>query len=251
MVIAGPPGRIGSDPGAVRISSVDKNSFDIRFVEPNYQDGDHTAEKLSYLVVEAGRWQLPDGTILEAGTQKAANQLDEEFERVEFSSDFDSAPIVLSQIQTENADGYAVARMSEIDKGGFGLAMQKEEVQFNLVQEEESLGFVAIDQGVHAFRGIDFQAEKRDGINSDGGSLRFDDVFDGSEPLLFAAISSFNGSDPVGLRIDRINDDRARVLIEEERSFDDEVFHTKESIDFLVIDGPGRIVIEESNILSA
>ena len=251
VVIAAPPGDNGSDPGAIRISSVSSNSFDIRFEEPNYQDGFHTTEPVSFLVVESGRHRLADGTIIEAGTLESNLLSPQGFERIEFSDIFDDAPVVLSQIQTSRGGDYAVTRMKDITGDGFAITMQEEEASNSGTHISERLGYVAVEKGVHAEHGIDFQAASKAGIGSEGGRLTFDDLFAGAEPLLFASIATFNGRNPATIRLDKLDGDGAEIFVEEERSADFETDHGHEVINFLIFDGPGRLIIENQDILTA
>jgi hypothetical protein len=66
VVIVGPPTRNGGDPCVVRVRNVTSNSFQIRIQEWLYLDGPHMVENVSYMVVEAGEYMMPDGTIWQA-----------------------------------------------------------------------------------------------------------------------------------------------------------------------------------------
>lgn len=57
----------GGDPSTVRVSNVQPNSFQVQIQEWDYLDGPHTTESLSWMVVEAGHHQMPDGTWYDAG----------------------------------------------------------------------------------------------------------------------------------------------------------------------------------------
>lgn len=52
VVLAGIPQHLDEGAGVARIRNVTANSFDIRFQEWEYQDGNHEAEYISYLVME-------------------------------------------------------------------------------------------------------------------------------------------------------------------------------------------------------
>ena len=62
VVIVSDPTFNGTDPATVRLDNVTENSFELRIQEVNYLDDIHTVETVSYLVVEAGDWELSDGT---------------------------------------------------------------------------------------------------------------------------------------------------------------------------------------------
>ena len=56
-------------PGVVQIRNVTATAFEIRFREWSYTgDPAHGQETVPYLVLEQGRYELPDGSVWEAGT---------------------------------------------------------------------------------------------------------------------------------------------------------------------------------------
>ena len=67
IVIAGVPQNNEDDPGIVRVRNVTINSFDIRFQEWDYLDGNHASEFIPYLVME-GSLPLDASIICDTGT---------------------------------------------------------------------------------------------------------------------------------------------------------------------------------------
>ena len=57
----------GPDPAVLVVSDVQAEQFTVRLVEAPDRDGIHTAESISYIVAEAGRWTTPEGAVLEVG----------------------------------------------------------------------------------------------------------------------------------------------------------------------------------------
>ena len=51
--------------------AISSDSFEIRLQEPAYKDGWHVKEKVSFIVIEEGTWELSDGTTLKAGLTHA------------------------------------------------------------------------------------------------------------------------------------------------------------------------------------
>ncbi|MEL6441908.1 MAG: hypothetical protein AAFQ80_21990 [Cyanobacteria bacterium J06621_8] len=49
--------------------------------------------------MEAGTWQLEDGTLFEVGTLNSSSLVTEGFEPVEFEQEFETAPVIVSQVQ--------------------------------------------------------------------------------------------------------------------------------------------------------
>lgn len=64
VVFALPLSYNGGDPAIGRITNIQSNSFSVYVQEPEYLDKRHNKESFSYIVLEAGTWQLADGTSL-------------------------------------------------------------------------------------------------------------------------------------------------------------------------------------------
>jgi hypothetical protein len=89
----------------VRITDVQPNRFTIYIHEaPNVEDNNHATESVSWIVLEAGSWTLPDGTRLAVGTTDTAATVGESIEadqwaHVTLGSPFGATPVVVSQVQ--------------------------------------------------------------------------------------------------------------------------------------------------------
>ncbi|HHP7231949.1 MAG TPA: hypothetical protein ACFCUY_13960 [Xenococcaceae cyanobacterium] len=71
-------------------------------------------------------------------------------------------------------------------------------------------------------------------------SIEFDRLFV-QEPQIAANISTYDGSDSAGLRYDNLSATGVDIKIEEEKSLDNEISHTTEIVDFLLIEGSGSL----------
>lgn len=147
VVIAHVASETGVQPVNVRVSSVIGDQLTLQLQEPNHLDGWHVAETVNYLVVEAGRWILPDGSLLEAGTLQSQLLSPQGFETVGFSAAFDGPPVVLSQVQSFNGSDFVTTRQMAIDETGFQLTMQEEEARNGGGHVPETLGWVALEGG--------------------------------------------------------------------------------------------------------
>ena len=74
---------------------------------------------------------------------------------------------------------------------------------------------------------FDFAAGVMDGVNHNGETIQFGDMYD--DVAFFGAISSLNGGDTVPLRMDDLRDGSAHVFLQEEASADAELNHIDES----------------------
>ncbi|MCR8550656.1 hypothetical protein M4578_22765, partial [Salipiger sp. P9] len=109
----------GTAPVNVRVSNISGDQLTLFLQEPNYLDGVHYNESVSYLVVEAGTWVLPDGTLLEAGTLDSAQLSSAGFETVSFDAEFEGAPVILSQVQSFGGVDFVTTRQRDATSSGF------------------------------------------------------------------------------------------------------------------------------------
>ena len=237
VVIVSDPSFNGSDPVAVRLRQVTGNTFQIRLQEPNYKDGSHVSESVSFLVMEAGDWTLSDGTRISAGTRNSSRLTSKGFESVNLK-DFDSTPTVLSQVQTANGGDWVTTRTTGQSANKFQVAMQEEEALNKGGHTSEKIGWLAIEQGVASDGDTLMQGGTTGQNYTDSRStVRFEAEFD-SAPSVIAKVGSFNGQDTANLRLDDISKTSFGVGVHEEQSLDQELTHFKpESVSFLALEG--------------
>jgi hypothetical protein len=190
----------------VQIRNVTPDSFQIRFREWLYLDGIHATETISYLVLEAGRYTMDDGSIWEAGRFDLANLAG--FVPQGFSMPFPNTPDLFLGPQTATGWDPVVVRAKDVDATGFQVAMFEEEARMaDSRHGTESVGYLAI----HA--------------PASGGMILAKDQF-----------YSYSLSRPqLDHRFSQVLD--WLVKLEEERSADAEVWHVAETVSTLAIDG--------------
>ena len=242
VVIVSPLTRNGGDPAIARITEINNDSFSVFVQEPTLlrqkvHNGAHTREDFSYLVVEAGSWTMPDGSVLEAGlTEVDMNARSANWDRIEFSSGF-SSPTVLSSVQTYNNDELLRLRQRNGDEFGVDVALEKEEVVVKSQYAAETIGYIALEAGQNQLLGDGINYSAGDsGINVDH---RWYQLGTDNYPYLFASTNSYYGRDSVGLRYHM-----GSVKLEEDTSFDNEMGHVKENVAYLGFDSLGTIVAE-------
>lgn len=219
-------------PAAVRLLEVTGNSFTAFVEEPNYLDGYHAAESFSYLVVEAGSWELADGRRVDAGSLSTGTLTSAGFENVSFDTSFADAPSVFSQIQTYNGPDFAVTRQDAVDSNGFMIAMQEEEARNPGGHVAEDIGWIAFADGAGTIDDVAYEVGTTDAtFGRDIETLNFDQAFAGA-PGVVTSLSSYNGADPAMLRFAAIEADGVDVTVQEERSLDNEMYHVDEAISY-------------------
>jgi hypothetical protein len=231
----------GGDPAIVRIENILSDRFTAYLQEPNYKDGTHTAEQFSYLVLEAGTWQLENGSLLEVGLLNTDAVTTESWETVNFSQDFGVTPLLFSQVQTNNERDFVRTRQQSITADGFQVAMEEEDALRNSGHSLETIGWFAISPGEGTWNGIKYQAGNTpDRVTDQFYTVDFSvDFLDA--PNLLAAIATYDGSDSSGLRYKNLTNNRVQIKVEEDQSLDNETQHTTEVINFLALDGSGLL----------
>ncbi|MGK7898361.1 MAG: CAP domain-containing protein [Xenococcus sp. (in: cyanobacteria)] len=241
VVFVSPLSRNGSDPAIVRITDIQDNSFTAYLQEAEYKDGSHMYETFNYLVVEAGTWQLGDGTIFEVGTLNTNLTTNLGWETVDFNSDFADTPVILSQVQTKNGYQFVRTRQKQANNDNFQLALEEEEALKPSGHFAETVGWLAFESGIGTTDEFQYQAgHTEDEVTSGWHNLNLEENFSDT-PYLFASLASYDGVDSAGLRYRNLNDSQLEIMIEEDQSLDSEVSHTTEIVDFLAISDLGEI----------
>ncbi len=242
VVFALPLSYNGADPAIARITDIQNDSFSVYLQEPEYRDGRHGRESFSYVVLEIGTWELADGTILEVGTVNTNSTTVKNWETIDFSSDFQETPVILSQVQTDAGSQFVRTRQKSASVDGFELAMEEEEALKSSGHARETVGWLAIESGEGSWGSLEYEAgHTGTNINHNWGEINFSQNFD-EAPNLLASISSYNGGDPSGLRSTNLGSSQVQIKIEEDRSLDSEIYHINEMVDFLAIAGTGDLM---------
>ncbi|WP_299649285.1 hypothetical protein [uncultured Tateyamaria sp.] len=238
VVFASPVSTNGGEPVTVEFSEITATGATFYLEEPDYTDGTHTPEDVTLLTFEEGIWDLSDGSLLQVGTTEFAGGALNDFQSVEFDVTFDETPILLLQIQTNNGPDWEIARARNVSTTGFEYAIQEVEaapVDFHL---GEVVGWAAFDasaaDGSFDWSGIAAQAfSTGETVTSAPTPFAFEDDL-GTDPLVSAILSSFNGDNTANLRLANLVDDgeaaTAVFVAAEETSQDQEVMHVAEDV---------------------
>jgi len=193
-------------------------------------------------VIEAGDWQLADGTRLSAGITNTSRLSSAGFENVAFANSFDAEPTVLSQTQTFTEADYVITRTKGINADGFDLTLQEEEALNGGTHATESIGWLAIDQGNATADGLNLQAGNTANTYTNAPApVAYNSAFS-SEPSLLAKVASFDGPDPSNLRISEQTTSGFTARVDEEQSADNETSHITESLAYIALSGSSGIL---------
>jgi hypothetical protein len=258
IVIAQPLSIDGTDPSVARITDVNAggaiDSFTIFVDEQPQSDGTHAIENWYYVVVEAGEWNLEDGTVIQAGSLNTSNTRDRDtpedpFVNVTFTNAFDATPAVISQVQSDNGPAFVKTRQQNSSETGFDVVL--EEAEFDDGSHSvETIGWIALESGTGRMHsaGISFDA----GITTDTiaeGFIPIAFATDlGATPALIAGIATYEGLDPAELRFQNLTGTGVELLSEEDRGTpggnggDTEFAHATEQANYWAFSGTGSFL---------
>ena len=237
VVVMQPASFNGSHPTTIRIRNVTESSFEFQMDEWDYLDGAHTTETLGYLVMEAGAYQLQDGTLVEAGTF----DVNHNFGAVLFSQSFYETPVILSQVLTFNGASAAVTRQRNASPSGFEVKVQEEEANDG-AHAVETVGYIAIEPSVGTTADLAYEAQRTpDAVNHSWYTIGFLQSY--SDPVFLATLQSYDGRDTAGLRYTQLGTDSVDVFVEEETSRDSDLAHTTEVVGYIAFDHPGALSV--------
>nr|WP_321466183.1 PKD domain-containing protein [uncultured Desulfobulbus sp.] len=238
IVVAGPPQSSEAEPCTVRIRNVTSGGFEIRLVEWPGQDGEHVAEKVSYLALEQGISRLADGTVVMAGMFASSTS----WQKVNFSQSWSENPVILTSITTNNNDEAVAGRVIP-GTSSFAYLLQAGEGTDKATVRAETVHYVALEPGVGRQGFLQYEA-RANGVSVDNGwkSVDFTTSFL-QAPMLFAGLQSYAGSDTAALRTSAVKRSQFQIKVEEEQSLNNEVAHPAEEVCYLAIapTGPARL----------
>ncbi len=247
VVFALPLSRNGGDSAIARIQNIKSNSFTAFLQEPEYRDGFHAGESFSYMVLEAGSWQLSDGSLLEVGRLNLNQPSNSSWKDINFKNSFEKTPVVLSQVQTNNDKEFVRTRQQNANLDGFSLKMEEEEALNKSYHGTETVGWLAMESGTGFWGDLSYEAgHTGDEVSRNWHNIDFEAKFT-DIPHLFASLASYDDPDPAGLRYRNLNSNRVQIMIEEDRSLDSELRHSTEIVDFLALSGEGNLVASAYN----
>jgi len=249
----------GSDPTAIRIKDVTTSGFDMAQVEPPNKDGQHSKmDNVHYIAMEQGRIDIGDMSFEAAihTTSKTVWKNGGGFDTVSFSDAFDSAPIVLADIQTlrnetnsppgDPSVPWLTTSVHEgsITANDFKVAMEQAEARgAGTPTTTEDIGYIAItrDSGsMYDLTGNDpamadvlydflLSTDTIDGWDDGKGALITYDITFDAAPFVVASLARRDGEDGGWLRRGAISTANIRLMVDEDQYGDDERKHTAEA----------------------
>ena len=200
--------------------------------------------------MEAGSWELDDGTRLEVGTADTAATVvygvSNVWQKITFASPFSAAPVIFSQVQGAYDPHWVKTRQRNPGPAGFEVAMEEEEKKTS-PHGPETIGWMAIEAGPGVWNGHPYEAALTpDAVTHAWHTVTFGQNFV-EAPRLITSLATFDGTDSAHLRYDRTSLTAEGVVlrVEEDTAWDAETDHTMERVGILAIEQSGLLTANE------
>ena len=238
VVIANGLSYSDQDPAVTRIRNVTRNGFEVRVQEWDYLDGNHPSEKVNYVVVESGTYELPGGTRVEAG-RFSANAVNS-FDTVQFKHSFSTVPVVITSTTTTNENDALAIRLKNITTTKFDYCIQEQEKNSQQHASEET-GYVAWEPSAGSLDNLVFEIGRTsNSVTHEFQALNFYEPFS-SPPVFVAGMQTTDGSDTAAVRCQNKQADGIEIKVEEEQSRDTDMNHTTEVIGYMVFEADNPV----------
>ncbi len=172
---------------------------------------------------------LPNGKKMIAGVMEFTS---EHWKTVHLPYNFSDNPIIFTQLVTNNEETTATVRMRNVSQNQFQIKLQEAAIDDGTHLKEE-VAWMAMETGEQT-ADFHWQADTLS-VNHSWATIRFDNSFS-NIPLLFANMQTVNDEDAATVRNNSVNWNNGKVRIQEERSLDDNLVHTAETLGYLAID---------------
>ena len=228
VVIFSPLTTNGGQAAHIRVKNVLGNSFEWQIEEWDYLDGYHIAEKVDYIVLEAGTYTLPDGRKFVAGNVAAQDS----YTSHSFNSVFQTTPVVVTQLASAQDATPGTVRLNNIQVNSFDLKLQSEEAK-GKVHGDEIVSYIAVETGAYSDAGLLEAGTTGVEVNHNWFNLQFSGTYT-ETPSFFASFQTTRGGDTADLRIRNLSESQVDVKVHEEQSKDSETSHTNEKLGYIL-----------------
>ena len=222
-----------ADPVTVRVSDVSPEGFWLQLEEWEYLDGMHAEEAVSYLAVERGVHELPDGRWLEAA--RIDTSVTNSLAGAPLFAPFGQTPVLLASVNTRNEADPVAVRLRNISATGFEIGLDEQEAN-GASHAVETIAFIAVEPGSGTLGDWRYEAGRTaDTVTHRDHALSYSSGF-ATAPILFADMQSTDGPDTATLRARNVTAAGATIWVEEEQSRESEMNHTTETAGYLALE---------------
>ena len=192
----------------------------------------HGTETIGWLAIESGS----NDYYLEAGN--TGNTISHQFQTLNLNTTFNQTPRILSNIATYNGSDPSGLRLKNLNTDGVELKVDEEQSKdsetWHATEEVNYLAF-------NGTEGSDFIRDVFGNVVGEMGTIQLNEqsknidlLFDYVNPVVFARVNSYVGSQPVAVRIQDIQSDNFTAFLEEPEYLDGQ--HWDETVDYFVFE---------------
>ncbi|MEZ4954911.1 MAG: carbohydrate binding domain-containing protein [Saprospiraceae bacterium] len=194
-------------------------------------------------------YTLPNGKKLIAGV---ARQVTNDWKYLNFPIDFETKPVVFSQVITKNEASAVTVRLRNVSIGGVEMRLQEEQIS-NGEHAYENVAWIAVEEG--GFIGeSNFQVELIESVTNTLKTWTYANPFTNTPAVIFST-QTYHDMDPNGVRYSNLSPTSVKFFIEEEASLDAELIHGAEDVGAMAFnagileDEDGTFVGESGSLL--
>jgi hypothetical protein len=234
----------GQNTAAPRLRNLSPSGAEVFVEEEASQDQEmrHKEETISIIAVPSGRFRNKTGDFIgEAGTLQTDQPGRDHWHALTFDERY-SAPVVFMQIMTYNGGNPAHIRLRNVNANS--CEFQIEEWNYlNGKHVEETIGYIVVEKGIHELSdGAHLHVGTTQATHAWSNEVGFTPDYQNTQPVLITQCQTRNGTHEVVIRTRNLDAHGFEVRVQEEQARDGE--HTGETIGFLSIARPGRMVPE-------
>ena len=155
-------GEEDTGPAILRIDNVTTTGFDLAQLEADVTPSTTTAATVTYFAIEKGVHTI-GGVTFEVGTHTTTTQQHgagaftpgaEGYDAIALTGTFTNAPTVVAAVQTSNNPVTTLAtaiRSDSVTTSGFDLALERAEDNIGTLNNAETIGWIAVEEGPGSF----------------------------------------------------------------------------------------------------
>ncbi len=261
----------GESPFSTRVRNASGNSFQVRLDFPIDNGSTPTSansETVYYMVVEAGNWELSDGTLIEADVVDAVSGVAcntctgggwEQGETVTYANSYSAAPLVFHQVMSENDSDWitsyvssSTVRSTPPGSSDFRVALNAAQVTTSNTHAAEDIGYIVIERDiVSTADSINFETDLTADTVQGYDNTHYTETFDNtyiSAPWVMITQHAMDGADGSWAILDSISTSQVEYYVMEDRYSDNERWHTTEETGFVAFASTGSFTLTDSTI---
>jgi len=258
VIVASTVGDAGAQPVGVRVRPVNTtdcpNGFEVALQEPDYTNGNHVTETVTYMIAESGTSDIDlagaaSGKLRVYAGTRSTSSLD--WLTVPISGQgLGAEPVVFAGVSTFNNNSldedYLHTRTRAVSSNSFEVKLQRDEADIGTaLTSSEEIHWIAIansggqalavvNNGQGANNTVEFEVGvSGNNIDDSADTVSFTDAFTEGLPLVHVSMQTTTDNDPGFVRTSNITDSSFQARIAEDTTANDETSHGSEQVGFI------------------